>query len=173
MAGRLKLIVALLSASCLVFSAAVFAQSRRLIVVKPNDAELRRTASHMQMCPERVQAIRQLLDEAAELLPETNGGGGNFGFLLFRFNRPKAEETVVNLVEELAGKGREAASRQDYMRLTGAANELIRSLERINPTLAEKLEDQWPPDPLPQGPQAQPGSSPCTRRPCRKHNKGR
>ena len=163
MAGRLKLIVALLFVFSLLSGTGLFAQTRRLVVVNPGDAELRAAAARLRMCPEQVQNIRQLLEEAANLLPETTSRSAGLGSLLFRYYRPAAEDTVVDLVEVLGSKARQATSSQDYQRLTSSALDLIAALERYNPTLASNLEDQWPPDPSPQPATtalSSPGSSP-------------
>ncbi len=70
----MKLIVAGLSVFSILSTASLLGQIRRVLVVKPGDAELRRTAAHLRMCPEQVQNIRQLLDEASDLLPESGSG---------------------------------------------------------------------------------------------------
>ncbi len=87
MAGRLKLIVAVLFVFSLLPGTGLLAQTRRLVVVKPGDAELRAVAARLRMCPEQVHNIRQLLEEAANLLPETTSRSAGLGYLLFHWSR--------------------------------------------------------------------------------------
>jgi len=144
MTERAKLIVVLVSIVFLLSNTALLAQSRRVVVVKPSEAELRRTAARLRTCPEQVQNIRQVLSEAAELLPDSVSGPGNFTYQLFRFNRPQAEETVAKLVEQFASRARQTSNHLEYQRLRTQAFEMIESVQRYNPTLAAQLEDQFP-----------------------------
>ncbi len=149
MATRLRLLVAFCLTLSLLLSPALRCQDRRVIVVKPGEADLRREASRLRMCPEQLKNLRQALDEAVDLLPEAGRMGGqmSLGYFLFRFDRTHAEDTTIKLIQELGNKARQASTPEDYARLTSTALQLTSVLQRTNPTLAAKLEEQWPEDP--------------------------
>jgi len=149
MANRLQLLVAFCLALSLFPSPALHSQDRRVVVVKPGDADLRREAARLRMCPEQLKNLRQALDEAVELLPEAGpiAGQMSIGYMLFRFDRTHAEETTIRLTQELGNKARQASTPADYARLSSVALQLTSALQRTNPTLAARLEEQWPQDP--------------------------
>jgi len=155
MASRLQLLVAFCLTLSLFPSPALLCQDRRVVVVKPGDADLRREAARLRMCPEQLKNLRQALDEAVELLPEAGGMAGqmSIGHFLFRFDRTHAEETTIRLTQELGNKARQASTSGDYTRLTSVALQLISALQRTNPSLAARLEEQWPEDPTGGAPQ--------------------
>jgi hypothetical protein len=130
-------------------SAVLCSQDRRVIVVNPRDADLKREAARLRMCPDDLRNIRQVLSEMAERLPEAveAGARSGVGHYLFRFNRAAAEETALELLRELAERAANSDDPQGYARLTSAARDLLSAMDWTNPALAAKLEEEWPEGP--------------------------
>jgi hypothetical protein len=69
MRGRLPILFVFCLLLSLFAGVLVTSQDRRVIVVAPGDAELKREAARLRICPDDLRNIRQVLAEIAELLP--------------------------------------------------------------------------------------------------------
>lgn len=130
------------------------AQERRLIVADSDDAELRRTALRLRMCPERLQQLRGLLDRATRLvsaMKDPSDVSHSFDRLAgawVKLDRSRAESAIETLLEKLRAVAAATADSQAYMRATEQAIRLNRHLEPFLPDGDFRHLEGWP-DPPP------------------------
>lgn len=132
----------------------LIAQERVVTVAAVDDAEIRRTATRLKMCPKKLKELRILLDRATDLVfaideeswTRDSFSGVALGWL--KLDRARAASVIQAFVNHLRTLATSTADPRIYKEVTKEARDVV---SRLRPLLFESdaTMDDWPgPPPL-------------------------
>jgi hypothetical protein len=118
-------------------------------IVKPQD--LKRTAYRLRISVDRLVNARTALKEATDLAlradadaPDNYGSYGSLAGLWIQIDRKKAREMIGTMILDLSSHAQAAENLDSYRNCTSRAQQLLGSLNEIDPEHALQIAQLWP-----------------------------